>query len=127
MGAVGRPSKYKPEYCTAILVHMRQGLSKESFAALVDVDRDTIKEWAKVHPEFSAAVKRGEALSLLFWEREGIAGMWEGKIFNAAVWFINMKNRFGWADKPQEGVGSGSKTVQLAYLPKSQRKPEGVE
>ena len=34
--------------------------SLTSFAAEIDVARDTIADWASVHPEFSVAVKRGK-------------------------------------------------------------------
>jgi len=38
----------------------------------------------------------------LFWEQVGIDGMM-GKIkgFNAKVWNINIKNRYGWKENPE--------------------------
>ena len=38
----------------------------------------------------------------LFWEQVGIDGMM-GKIkgFNAKVWNINIKNRYGWQENPE--------------------------
>jgi hypothetical protein len=98
--AGGRPSKYKKEYCEQLLEHGKKGLSLETFAGQIGVDRDTLKEWAKKHKEFSAAKKKFEDLSQFVWEQYGIAGM-VGKIkgFNAAVWIFNMKNRFSWRDK----------------------------
>ena len=91
----GRPTKYKPEYCTMLIEHMSSGLSFESFGANVDVCEDTLYEWAKVYPEFSEAKKIARIQCLKFWERIGIAGM-SGKIkgFNAAIWIYNMKCRF---------------------------------
>lgn len=66
---VGRPSKYDPVYCEMIVAHMAEGASITSFAAEIDVARATITEWADVHPEFSAAVKRGKAKCAAWWER----------------------------------------------------------
>jgi hypothetical protein len=64
-------------------------------------------EWVKVHNEFSDAKKRGEAKSLLYWERLGRAAcdprLWEKnpqfRNFNTTSWIYTMKcrfNKFGW-------------------------------
>ena len=97
----GQPTKYKQEYCQKLIEHMRNGLSFESFAAVIKVNQDTLYEWAKVHPEFSEAKKEAFAENLLFWEREGIAGLHGDKenTFKATVWIFNMKNRHKWRDK----------------------------
>ena len=57
----GRPSKYDPAYCADIVETCAQGYSITGFAGKIGVDRDTITEWAKVHPDFSLAVKRAKA------------------------------------------------------------------
>lgn len=74
----GRPSKYLPEYCEAVVEHMAEGASITSFAASIDVARDTISEWASKHPEFSAAVKRGKAKCAAWWEKRGREGAQNG-------------------------------------------------
>lgn len=99
---VGRPSKYKPEYCQMLISHMAQGLSFESFAAVIKVNRDTLYEWEKIYPEFSDTKKEALEQCLLFWENLGIKNiinMPEGGSLNSAVWVFNMKNRFKWRDK----------------------------
>jgi len=95
----GRPSKYDPKYCNQALKLMAKGFSKEVVAAKLGINRDTLYEWCKSHPEFSDTIKVGEAKSLLFWEQKGIDGMM-GKIkgFRCPVWIFVMKNRFGWRD-----------------------------
>lgn len=100
---MGRPTKYKKEYCEKLIVHMSKGLSFESFAADCQCDRDTLYAWAKSHKAFSDAKKEGTALCEKRWEEIGMAGM-AGKIkgFNAAVWIFNMKNRFHWRDKRED-------------------------
>lgn len=111
---IGRPSKYNPEFCQQLIDHMAQGLSFESFAAVIGVNQDTLYEWTKVHDEFSEAKKTAYNANLLFWEKQGIDGLYsivetdeEGKIvrsksINSTVWIFNMKNRHKWRDK-QEG------------------------
>lgn len=108
---VGRPSKYKPEYCSMLVEHMKTGLSFESFAAVIAVNQDTLHEWAKVHSAFSEAKKDAYALNLLFWEQHGIDGLYNKSTFdresgisetrslNSTVWIFNMKNRHKWRDK----------------------------
>lgn len=95
----GRPTDYKHEYCDLLINHMAEGLSFESFAGKVNVSKQTIYDWMQKNPEFLDARKKGDALSLLWWEKEGKDGMWSGKQFNAAIWMINMKNRHGWRDR----------------------------
>lgn len=97
----GRPSSYRPEYCQKLIEHMSKGYSFDSFAAIADVNPDTLYEWAKVHPEFSETKKKAFARSLLFWEQQGISGLWTSKeeSFNTALWIFNMKNRHKWTDR----------------------------
>lgn len=68
---VGRPSLYDPAYCEQVVEHMATGASLTSFAAEIDVSRDTVSEWSNVHPEFSVAVKRGKAKCAAWWEKRG--------------------------------------------------------
>lgn len=90
----GQPTKYRDVYCQMIIEHLSQGLSVESFAGVVGVCFDTIYEWAKVHPEFSDAIKQGKAKKRLWWEKLGQAGI-AGKLknFNASGWIFHMKCR----------------------------------
>lgn len=68
---IGRPSKYDPTYCDAIVEHMRDGASILSFAAEIGVGRSTIQEWEKEHPAFSVAVTRAKAVCAAWWEKQG--------------------------------------------------------
>lgn len=110
----GRPSKYDPKFCDLLIKHMEEGLSFESFAAVAEVNRDTLYQWEKAHPEFSDAAKRARDAALLFWEKLGIdhiinqtdyesdgSGVKSSstKSLNSPVWIFNMKNRFKWRDK----------------------------
>lgn len=69
--SAGRPTKYDPAYCDQVVTHMAGGASLTSFAAEIDVARDTLTEWVSVHPEFSVAVKRGKAKCAAWWEKRG--------------------------------------------------------
>jgi hypothetical protein len=98
---VGRPTKYKEEYCNKLIEHMAEGYSFDSFAGIVEVHIDTLYEWAKVHKEFSDAKHIGTAKSMAWWEKIGRMGMVnEIPFFNDRIWRLNMINRFRtqWSD-----------------------------
>lgn len=60
-GPGGRPTDYRPEYCDTVEDLMQSGFSKMAAAGACGVCYQTFKTWMGVHPEFLAAVKRGEA------------------------------------------------------------------
>lgn len=101
----GRPTDYDPSYCDMLIEHLKQGYSFESFAADVDVCKDTLYEWIKAHPEFSDAKKRGTAKSQKWWEKKSIDHLIiskDGDRLDTGNWIFNMRNRFGWRDRPEE-------------------------
>ena len=58
---MGRPSKYRPEFCDDVVNFMGQGYSLTAFAGKIGVCGDTVRQWQHDHPDFSAAVKKGQA------------------------------------------------------------------
>lgn len=98
--SAGRPTRYKSEYCQALLDHMEQGLSFLSFAGTIGVCFDTLYEWERVHPEFSEAKKRGVAMSLAWDEKllnKGTEGKQRG--YNIAAHKWKMANRYKWTER----------------------------
>jgi len=106
----GRPDGYKPEYCKLLIKHGVTGLSFEAFAGKISTTFKTLYNWADKYPEFLQAKKEFEAKSRIFWEQEGIDGLWSistrnkdgsttSKSLNSSVWIFNMKNRHKWRDK----------------------------
>jgi transposase len=53
----GRPTLYSPEYIDKAIEYMALGYSITAFAGHIRVSRETVYEWARVHPEFSDALK----------------------------------------------------------------------
>lgn len=97
---VGRPTKYRPEMCERIIELMREGASQNEVAADLGISHDTIAEWKKSIPEFSESINIGTRLSEAWWERHGRKQL-ENRDFNSTLWYMNMKNRFGWRDKSE--------------------------
>lgn len=58
---VGRPTKYKPEYCQQIIDVMAKGFSITAFAGSIRVSRQSIYEWAEVYPDFSDSIRIARA------------------------------------------------------------------
>lgn len=96
----GRPTKYDPAYCVKVKDLMMQGASKVEVAYHFGVHTDTIQEWEKVHPDFSVAIKEGVSLSEGWWQMQARKSL-ENQKFNSTLWYMNMKNRFGWSDKQE--------------------------
>lgn len=118
---VGRPSKYEERFCEELIDHMASGLSFESFAGKIEVNQDTLHEWAKNHPEFSEAKAIAYARNVLFWEEQGIEGLYStteydeqtgkptrSKAMNGQVWKYNMGNRLKWKEKQPDEVEKGA-------------------
>lgn len=97
---MGRPEKYKPEFCEQIIEHSKQGLSIESFGGVVGVSKRTIYTWCETHEDFLHACQEASEHSRLFWEKMGVQGA-KGELvgFKDRAWIFNMKNRFAWKDR----------------------------
>lgn len=107
---VGRPSKYDPEYCELVVLHMSQGKALRSFGPKVNVHLDTLYEWQAAHPEFSEAIKKGRDKQYAFLEEKGLDGFFNTSItnedgskvncsLNTRVWELFMQNMFDWSRK----------------------------
>lgn len=113
----GRPSKYDPKFCDMLIDHMSEGASMLSFAAEIDVNRDTLHEWARVHPEFSEAVTRGKAKCAAWWEKIGrnLAATGEG---NATLVVFGLKNMGGgeWVDRQEVDHSSSDGSMKPTQI-----------
>ena len=96
----GRPTKYRSEMCAVLEEMMREGASQIEVMAEIDITEDTFYRWKKENEEFSESVARGKLLSQAWWERIGRVNL-ENTKFNYRGWYMNMKNRFKWSDKPE--------------------------
>ncbi len=107
---LGRPEDYRKDFHPAEFIrHSKDGKNKTQIAALFEVHRDTLYEWAKKHKTFSDAIKKGSMLCEAHWMNLGYAGMTGGvtgkdgkKIqINLGFYVWLTKNNFGWSDTPE--------------------------
>lgn len=97
---MARPTKYTEDMGDRVIELMKDGASKVEVCAELDICYDTFQDYQEKHPEFSESVKRGERLSQAWWEKNGRLAL-RDKEFNPTLWYMNMKNRFNWADKQE--------------------------
>ena len=117
MTAVGRPSKYKKEMCKIAEDLMAEGASKYEVCAELNICFDTISEWCNPEglyfkQDFSDSIKRGLQLSRAWWEKAGRVNL-KDKDFSYTGWYMNMKNRFKWADRQETDITSGGERVTM--------------
>jgi hypothetical protein len=107
---------------------MKKGYSFESFAGLDEVNTSfrVLYDWLKAHPDFLHAKEEGMAKSLYKWETDSIKGLYDieewdkstnivhKKKLNAAIYRLNMINRFKWADS----AANINKKIELEEKPK---------
>lgn len=96
---------YRPEYDAMLIKHLEEGLMYQTFAAVVNVNIDTIYEWEKKYPSFKEAKEVGKPKFLFYWEKLGMLGI-RGKIphFNTSTWIFSMKNHHGWRNDPEKNL-----------------------
>jgi hypothetical protein len=102
----GRPKKnidvLPDKWQKSILDLYREGASDVEIRAwLYDVSgsfsTDLWTRWINEEPEFSKTIKKGKDLSQAWWEKQGRIAL-RDKTFSPVLWYMNMKNRFGWRD-----------------------------
>ena len=90
---VGRPSKYKPEFCQQIIELGKQGKSIAQMAAHFDVDKASIFRWMDESEDFRTALARAKAHSQTWWENKAQENM-DNRNFNAQLWLKSVASRF---------------------------------
>jgi hypothetical protein len=99
---VGRPKKnldvLPDEWQKTVIEMYTYGASDVEIRAYLDISDDLWERWLIEEPIFSRTIKKGRLLSQTWWERNGRLNL-ENRDFSATLWYMNMRNRFGWADK----------------------------
>ena len=100
----GRPSSYDPAFCQQVEDFMALGYSKMAAAGNVGVCYQTLKNWMQEHPEFFAAVKRGEAKRTEILE-DGLLKAETGPQVTSRIFALKNAAPDEWKDKQQHEHG----------------------
>jgi len=102
--AGGRPKKtlndLPKNWKDKIVKLKKEGASDVEVRAELNISVDLWERFIKEIEEFSETIKRGEDLCRGWWLKKGRTNL-ENRQFSAVLWYMNMKNRFGWKDKSE--------------------------
>ena len=107
------------EHYIFILSEYSQGASDTEIKAYIWEERGSFSNglwdrWLKDEETFSETIKKGRAMSARWWEKNGRVNL-KDKDFNPTLWYMNMRNRFGWKDKTD--VTSDGKSIAISITP----------
>jgi len=127
---VGRPKKTLNDAKEFLPIDWKEQILNEYSEGASDVEirgmfigwLDTFSEdlfyrWLEDEPEFSQTIKNGRQLCEIWWQRTGRKNLMT-KDFSYTGWYMNMKNRFGWADKQQQVIEQKNINVEATLTDK---------
>lgn len=107
-----------------IISEMQVGATIEEVCVKMRVSKDTFYKWCEEYEVLTYAKKRGIELAKAWWLEQSRVNL-KDKNFSATLFYMNMKNRFGWRDKSEvEHKGELNKIViayPKDYIPKHER------
>lgn len=85
----------------------------EIVAEIFGISYNTYLNFLKKEKEFLKSIKDLEKFSKAWWMSKGRTNI-ENKEFNSTLWYMNMKNRFGWVDKQEIKHDGSMVTVNVS-------------
>lgn len=111
----GRPTTYDPAYCDQVIEFMGKGFSLTAFAGYITCARSTINEWMAANPEFSEAVKIGQAKRTMKLEGTLLDGETGPKV-TAHIFALKNADPEGWRDKQDIEHSGGVKVSRIELV-----------
>lgn len=96
---LGRPTKYRPEFCEKVIEIMKEGATVVEVCAALGIVKDTFYSWCNpentdFQPAFADAVKEARILSQAWWHKFARnAALQPNGTYNATLIIFNLKNR----------------------------------
>ena len=111
--AGGRPTKYEKRFCKVAREFLSEGYSVKALAGHIGVNYSTLYQWSYDYPEFSDALKSGQAASALWWERalRQVATTGDGNA-SAAIFGVKNRSQEEWRDKIEQDHTSSDGSMQ---------------
>lgn len=111
----GRPTEYTPEVIQKINEYLEEAIPQnmkiptvEGIALKLGISRDTLYEWAKVHPEFSDTLKELKMRQKEILQEIGIFG---GKEINATIVALLLRVNHDMVETTKSDITSGGKPI----------------
>lgn len=97
------------EHCLGLA---SEGASDVELRHYLDISNDLWYRFMEEEPIFSETIKRCATSCQVWWEKNGRKNL-DSKDFNSTLWYMNMKNRFGWKDKQEvaQDITSGGEKI----------------
>jgi len=118
----GRPTVYDPRFIEEVDRYLEETGPENmhlpkvvSFARRIGVHKDTLYEWAKIHPEFSDALSK-----IMEKQEEDLTdtGIFGGKEINQSIIKLMLMNNHGYREKSDTDITTGGqKIVGFNILP----------
>lgn len=111
------PCDLTQEQFMYILSEYSEGASDEEVKAYIWKERESFSNnlwdrWLEEEPIFWETIKKGRELSKGWWHQMGRKNL-KDKDFSPTLWYMNMKNRFGWKDKSETDITSKGESINL--------------
>ncbi len=114
----GRPTKYNPEFCNELDNYLKTTGKEQmslptiqGFSLWLDVNDDTLNEWSKIYPDFSATLSKLKRLQAQQLIDDGIYG---GKEVNSTIVKLLLQNNHGM--KERTDTTTNDKDISLSQL-----------
>ena len=98
-----------------ILKLAQEGASEVEWRVKLSISQDLYYRLLKEEDEFSITIKKAKEICEAWWLKQGRMNLKESK-FQTVLWYMNMKNRFGWRDKSTEEVKDEAKSLAALIL-----------
>jgi len=106
--------KDRPSWKEDCLELYQNGASDVEIRANLNITIRIFGRWMKEEKIFRKTIKTGRTLSQAWWERHGRLNL-HNKNFNSVLWYMNMKNRFGWRDNQDVNLDSKMTIRIISY------------
>ena len=99
----------------SIISMSKEGASIVEIAIELDISRTTLAAMTERDEYFLNTIKRCKRYCEGWWLKKGRTEL-ENRDFSSTLWYMNMKNRFGWTDKQQTDVTSKGKELNITPI-----------
>lgn len=103
---------FNTSMCSRVMKYMSEGATRGEICRKLKISNDVFQGLLERFPQFREAYEIGKDFSRGWWEEQGRINL-ENTKFNSTLWYMNMKNRWGWKDKQEIEHGVNDRLADL--------------